>query len=185
MKKVFSGIVLFILSITASHFGYSQTANASSKTKLGRLSADPYSADSTSNPYSDAGSPYSPTSIRNPYGQYGDPYSSDSATNPYATDTPKLYSSDGTYLGKVSSNRYDPESISNPYGEYGSPYSSKSVNNPYGEYGSPYSSKSANNPYATDAPIIAAPEGSKDSLNSEPTAPDVNDPQDSDPQDYM
>ena len=81
-----------------------------------------------------------------------------SANNPYATDTPKLYSRDGEYLGKVSSNPYDPESISNPYGKYGSQYSPDSVNNPYGKYGSKYSSESANNPYATNAPVIVADE---------------------------
>ena len=61
---------------------------------------------------------------------------------------PKLYASDGTYLGKMSANKYDPESISNPYGKYGSEYSADSVNNPYGRYGSKYSSESPNNPYA-------------------------------------
>ncbi|MBL7131323.1 MAG: hypothetical protein ISS45_07990 [Candidatus Omnitrophica bacterium] len=92
--------------------------------------------------------------MNNPYGQYGSSYSAQSPNNPYATDTPKLYSQDGEYLGKVSSNTYDPDSISNPYGRYGSPYSPDSVNNPYGQYGSSYSSQSANNPYAANAPVI-------------------------------
>jgi len=121
---------------------------------LGELSSNPYDSDSTSNPYGQHGSQYSSQSINNPYGQYGSPYSAKSANNPYATDAPKIYSQDGKYLGKASSNPYDPESTSNPYGRYGSPYSPDSVNNPYGQYGSPYSSQSANNPYATSAPRI-------------------------------
>lgn len=56
----------------------------------------------------------------------------------------KLYSSDGTYLGNVNSNKYDVNSISNPYGQYGNKYSSKSINNPYSEYGNPYSQKYVN-----------------------------------------
>ena len=125
--------------------------------QLGRLSANAYAPDSTSNPYSAAGSQYSPGSVNNPYGQYGSPYSANSANNPYATDTPALYGNDGQYLGKLSANKYDPDSISNPYGQYGSPYSPTSVNNPYGQYGSPYSPDSATNPYTDSAPIIVAP----------------------------
>ena len=121
---------------------------------LGELSSNSYDSDSVSNPYGEHGSEYSSESINNPYGQYGSPYSSKSVNNPYATDTPKLYSQDGKYLGKVSSNSYDPESISNPYGQYGSSYLSTSVNNPYSQYGSLYSSQSVNNPYATKAPVI-------------------------------
>lgn len=121
---------------------------------LGRLSANPYDPESTSNEYGLYGSSYSSESIHNSYGVYGSPYSSQSWTNPYATDTPRLFGADGQYLGKLSSNRYDPESISNPYGIYGSPYSPYSINNPYSPYGSEYSPLSANNPYATDAPCI-------------------------------
>jgi hypothetical protein len=121
---------------------------------LGRLSANPYAADSTANPYSSAGSPYSSKSVNNPYGPYGSPYSSTSARNPYATDAPDIVAQDGTYLGKLSDNPYDPDSVSNPYGRYGSPYSSTSINNPYSKYGSPYSSQSPNNPYAAQAPLL-------------------------------
>jgi hypothetical protein len=121
---------------------------------LGRLSANPYAADSTANPYSSAGSPYSSKSVNNPYGPYGSPYSSTSARNPYTTRAPKIVAQDGTYLGKLSDNPYDPDSVSNPYGRYGSPYSSTSINNPYSTYGSPYSSQSPNNPYATQAPLL-------------------------------
>ena len=121
---------------------------------LGRLSANPYAADSTANPYSTAGSPYSSKSVNNPYGSYGSPHSSQSARNPYATDAPKIVAQDGTYLGELSDNPYDPDSVANPYGRYGSPYSSTSINNPYSKYGSPYSSQSPNNPYTTQAPLL-------------------------------
>ena len=121
---------------------------------LGRLSANPYAADSTANPYSAAGSPYSAKSVNNPYGQFGSPFSPTSARNPYATDAPKIVAQDGTYLGELSDNPYDPDSVANPYGRYGSPYSSTSIKNPYSTYGSPYSSQSPNNPYATQAPLL-------------------------------
>ena len=121
---------------------------------LGRYSSNPYSSQSTSNPYSVYGSPYSPKSIMNPYSQYGSPYSPNSATNPYSTRGPSLYGQDGTYLGRLNSNPYDPNSVSNPYGRYGSPYSPNSINNPYGRFGSPYSPYSVSNPYTTQAPVI-------------------------------
>ena len=57
---------------------------------LGNLSANPYGANSTSNPYSSAGSAYSSDSINNAYGRYGSPYSTESATNPFATDAPSV-----------------------------------------------------------------------------------------------
>ncbi|MEQ1935194.1 MAG: hypothetical protein ABL962_15140 [Fimbriimonadaceae bacterium] len=83
----------------------------------------------------------------NPYSQYGSPYSNKSWTNPHATNAPKLYGSDGRYLGRLSSNPYAPDSTSNPYGKYGSKYSPTSINNPFGA-GSPYSS----------SPIYVAPQ---------------------------
>lgn len=123
---------------------------------LGRLSTNRYSADSVSNQYGQYGSRYSSKSVNDPYGAYGSPYSPRSATNPYAVTAPRIYASDGTYLGRLSANRYDPESVSNPYGRYGSPYSSTSINNRYGHYGSPYSPKSVRNPYAVSAPILVS-----------------------------
>ena len=121
---------------------------------LGRLSTNKIASDSTSNPVGQYGNTVSSTSINNPVGQFGSSVSSNSARNPLATNTPKLYSQDGKYLGKVSSNTLDPDSISNPVGRYGSPVSADSVNNPVGRYGSPVSSESANNPLATNAPRI-------------------------------
>ena len=129
-------------------------AEADCPTYLGRLSANPYAADSTANPYSPAGSPYSSKSVNNPYGAYGSPFSPTSARNPYATDAPRIVAQDGTYLGELSDNPYDTDSGANPYGRYGSPYSSTSIKNPYSTYGSPYSSQSPNNPYATQAPLL-------------------------------
>ena len=67
------------------------TACQADETYLGKLSANPYGADSTSNPYGAHGSEYSSDSINNAYGEYGSEYSNKSATNPYATDAPKLY----------------------------------------------------------------------------------------------
>ncbi|MFA5146807.1 MAG: hypothetical protein WC515_05520 [Candidatus Omnitrophota bacterium] len=121
---------------------------------LGRLSTNKIASDSTSNPVGQYGSTVSPTSINNPVGQFGSSVSPNSARNSLATDTPKLYSQDGHYLGKVSSNTLDPDSISNPVGRYGSSVSPDSVHNPVGRYGSSVSSESANNPLATNAPKI-------------------------------
>ncbi len=132
----FSAVLLFTIAISTPAYAARY---------LGRYSSNRYDPNSTGNPYGQYGSPYSSTSINNPYSQYG---------SPYTTNAPRLYSSNGQYLGKVSSNQYDPNSISNPYGRYGSQYSPQSVNNPYGQYGSRYSSQGANNPYATNAPII-------------------------------
>ena len=120
---------------------------------LGKLSNNPYNADSVSNPYGQYGNKYSPNSINNTYGQYGNVYSDKSVNNPYADNAPKLYDSRGNYRGKLSNNKYDPESISNPYGKYGSKYSPDSINNPYGA-GNPYSVDSPNNPYGNGWTII-------------------------------
>ena len=54
-------------------------------TYLGEMNANPYDANSISNPYGKYGSPYSPTSINNPYSKYGSPYSTESVNNPYVT----------------------------------------------------------------------------------------------------
>lgn len=121
---------------------------------LGRLSTNKIASDSISNPVGQYGSTVSSTSINNPVGQFGSSVGANSARNPLAINTPKLYSQDGKYLGKVSSNTLDPDSISNPVGRYGSPVSPDSVNNPVGRYGSSVSSESARNPLASNAPRI-------------------------------
>jgi len=147
MKRVLLSLAVAVLCIPA----------LAQSTYLGNLSKNRYAPNSTSNRFGIYGSPYSANSINNRFGQYGSPYSPNGATNPYATNAPRLYGSDGKYLGKVSANPYDPESVSNPYGKYGSRFSPDSINNPYGKYGSPYSPHSATNPYATSPPVIVAP----------------------------
>ena len=114
--------------------------------RLGAQISDYEPAYLTANPY--VGTPlstYDPRLSR---------YSADGALNPYTTGGGKIYAQDGTYLGRLNSNRYDPKSASNPYGQYGSRYSSTSINNPYSVYGSPYSSQSATNPYTTTPPVV-------------------------------
>ncbi|MFH1952502.1 MAG: hypothetical protein ABIL06_12895 [Pseudomonadota bacterium] len=138
MKRLTLAMGVFIL--VALQWGIWASAE-----DLGRLSANPYDPESTSNLYG-AGSPYRADSINNPYGLYGSPYSSRSVTNPYATDAPRLYDSQGNYRGRLSTNQFDPDSISNPFGRYGSPFSPESINNPFGA-GNPYSTDSPNNPY--------------------------------------
>jgi hypothetical protein len=160
-------------SFAGNHAGYAPRSNASAwtvyqptatvqsgnrtsphSTYLGHLSANRYDSDSIANPYGQYGSRYAANSINNPYGRFGSRCSSSSPRNPYSTNGPSIYGADGTYLGKLSTNRYDPDSISNPYGRYGSRYSADSVNNPYGRFGSRYSSESATNPYATNPPRV-------------------------------
>lgn len=140
--------------VTALVIGFVVSIAFAEEKYLGRLSTNRISPDSTSNPVGQYGSTVSPDSINNPVGQFGSPVSPNSVRNPLATDTPKLYSQDGHYLGKVSSNTLDPDSISNPVGRYGSSVSPDSVNNPIGRYGSTVSPESANNPLATNAPRI-------------------------------
>jgi len=118
--------------------GYKMSKTYQSK-RLATLSANRYDPNSLDNPYG-AGSPYKSDGLMNPYSKYGSKYSSQSWRNPYATNAPKIVSEDGTYHGRLSSNRYDAESTSNPYGKYGSRYSAESINNPYGA-GSKYSGK--------------------------------------------
>ena len=50
----------------------------------GKLSANPYDVDSTSNPYGRYGSPFSPDSVNNPFGA-GSPFRPDSPNNPYGS----------------------------------------------------------------------------------------------------
>ena len=125
---------------------------------LGKLSENPYGQDSTSNDHGKYGSEYSADSINNQYGRYGSQYSNESPNNPYATNAPKLYDSDGTYRGKLSTNRYDPDSVSNPYGRYGSEYSPDSINNKYGA-GSEHRVDSPNNPYGKGLSIYSDDDG--------------------------
>ena len=75
------------------------TTNTASAEYLGRLSSNPFDADSTSNPFGRYGSQFSPDSINNQFGRYGSPYSNESVNNPYATQAPRL-GSDGSIYGE-------------------------------------------------------------------------------------
>ena len=119
--------------------GRSDTSQSNESDYLGRLSTNPYLPDSTSNRFGRYGSRYSSDSINNRFGRYGSRFSPNSVTNPFATETPKVFGSDGKYLGKLSTNPFDPESIANPFGRFGSEFSPESINNPFGDYGSPFS----------------------------------------------
>ena len=52
------------------------------------LSADPFEIDSTSNPFSQAGSPFGTHSINNPFSEVGSPFSQRSANNPFGNGVP-------------------------------------------------------------------------------------------------
>jgi len=114
-------------------------------TYLGQWSANEFDPDSISNPFG-AGNQFNANSINNEFGKYGSEFSPNSPRNPFATDTPKLYDSQGNYRGKLSNNQFDPDSISNPFGRYGNPFSPDSVNNQFGA-GNPFSPDSPNNPF--------------------------------------
>lgn len=110
---------------------------------LGQLGGHKFDPDSTSNPFG-AGNPFNPNSVKNEFGKYGSEFSPSSPRNPFATQTPKLYDSQGNYRGKLSSNPFDPESVSNPFGRYGNKFSPDSINNPFGA-GNPFSPSSPKN----------------------------------------
>lgn len=65
-----------------------------------------------------------------------------------------IVADDGTYLGKITSNRFDNHSIVNEYGDHGGKYSGHSIFNEYGDYGGEYSSQSPFNEYASTPPKI-------------------------------
>ena len=57
---------VFIIALLSLAWAFNCLAE---ETYLGKLSTNPYSADSTSNPYGAHGSEYSSDSINNPYGE--------------------------------------------------------------------------------------------------------------------
>lgn len=137
-------IILVLLIISFNLKAQSPKIISNEGKYLGDLNDNPFDPSSVSNPYGIYGSPFSPESVNNPYGPNGSAFSGDSVNNSLSSSSaPKIYSSDGAYLGRLSKNVAEPDSVSNPYGSYGSPYSPSSINNPYGLYGSPYSQKSA------------------------------------------
>ncbi len=81
-------------------------------------------------------------------------YAQSEQVGPYSQYKNYLVSSDGTFLGKLSSNKYDALSIFNEYGRFGSTYSNLCIFNEYSKYGSKYSSQSPFNEYASNPPKI-------------------------------
>jgi hypothetical protein len=71
-----------------------------------------------------------------------------------ADTTPHLVGSDGTYLGKLTTNQYDSKSVFNEIGKYGSDISMTSIWNDISPYGSSVSMKSAFNDVASNPPLI-------------------------------
>jgi len=141
MKTLFTTIIFIAVNILEAQ---SPILISNEGKYLGNLNDYPFDPNSVSNPYGLYGSPYSPDSVNNPYGLNGSEFSIDSPNNDYSIGkAPRIYSSDGDYLGRLSKNGTDLDSVSNTYGLYGSPYSPLSINNPFGEYGSPFSQKSA------------------------------------------
>lgn len=113
---------------------------------LGQWSANQFDPHSIGNPFG-AGNRFNPNSINNEFGKYGSKFSPYSPWNPFATNTPKLYDSQGNYRGKLSNNPFDPDSICNPFGRYGNRFSLESVNNPF-------SLDSPNNPFGQGLSIF-------------------------------
>jgi hypothetical protein len=71
----------------------------------------------------------------------------------------RVVASDGTYLGKVTSNQFDSESIINDFGNYGSKFSSTSINNEFGSYGGQFSSMSPFNRFTASPPRLVLNDG--------------------------
>jgi hypothetical protein len=83
-----------------------------------------------------------------------DLYQQGATKQPGAAGTNYLAASDGTFLGKLTSNRFDADSIANQFGVYGSKFSSDSIFNQFGPYGSKFSPTSPWNEFASDPPKI-------------------------------
>lgn len=73
---------------------------------------------------------------------------------PNASGNLVIYADDGTYLGKLSTNKYDVESIFNEFGTYGSEFSVNSIWNEFGIYGGEFSIYSPFNEFSNTPPII-------------------------------
>ncbi len=65
-----------------------------------------------------------------------------------------IFSQDGKFLGKITSNRFDQDSIGNLYGSYGAQSSPTSIFNKFGSYGSDFSNTSAFFQFASTPPVI-------------------------------
>lgn len=137
-------ITLLCLAVQSVSYSQSPILVSPNGKYIGNLNDNPYDPNSVANPYGRYGSEYSLESVNNPYSRAGSEYSLESPNNPDATaGVPRVYGSDGRYLGRLSRNNYDLDSTSNPDGKYGSEYSLESINNPSSKYGSEYSRQSA------------------------------------------
>ena len=65
-----------------------------------------------------------------------------------------IEAADGTFLGKLTSNRFDQESIFNQFGPYGSEYSQTSVFNKFSNYGNQFSNLSPFNNFTHTPPKL-------------------------------
>ena len=63
-------------------------------TYLGSLDGNPFSPDSTENPFSVYGNEFDPDSLKNEFGEWGNPLSGSSPKNPFSTDTPQIWGVD-------------------------------------------------------------------------------------------
>jgi hypothetical protein len=80
--------VTVALFLTAASLAAQPVIVSPDGTYLGRLSANEFDPESTSNPYGRYGSEFSPDSINNPFSEYGSEFSNKSANNPFATEAP-------------------------------------------------------------------------------------------------
>ena len=86
---------------------------ASDGTYLGRVTVNPFDADSISNPSGLYGSRFSRTSIRNPFGRYGSPFSPNGAFNDFAPNPPRIIQNNRV-VGIATTNPHAPGRV-NPW----------------------------------------------------------------------
>ncbi len=70
-----------------------------------------------------------------------------------------LVANDGTYLGKLTTNKFDVNGIFNEFGTYGNKFSAKSIWNDFGKYGGKFSVQSPFNDFTRTPPQIVASDG--------------------------
>ena len=83
---------------------------AADGTHLGRVTVNPFDADSISNPSGLYGSRFSRTSIRNPFGRYGSPFSPSSAFNDFAPNPPRIIQNNRV-VGIATTNPHVPGAV--------------------------------------------------------------------------
>jgi hypothetical protein len=75
-------------------------------TFLGIVSRNQFASDSICNDFGSYGSQFSSTSIFNDFGTYGSQFSSKSAFNDFTSTPPRLISSSGAVLGRLTTNQF-------------------------------------------------------------------------------